>query len=39
LEPGSTGGDGAGAAYSSTPLGIQAYKGFSMSGSPKVYGP
>jgi prepilin-type N-terminal cleavage/methylation domain-containing protein len=39
FEPGSTGGDGAGAAYSSTPVGIQAYKGFSMAGSPKVYGP
>lgn len=41
FEPGGagTGGDGAGAPYSSTPPGIQAYKGFSMSGSPKVYGP
>ena len=38
-EPGSTGGDGAGAPYSSTPVGIQAYKGFSMAGSPQVYGP
>jgi len=39
FEPGGTGGDGAGAAYSSTPLGLQAYKGFSMAGSPQVYGP
>lgn len=40
-EPGGTGGDGAGAAYSAgaPPVGIQAYKGFSMAGSPQVYGP
>ncbi len=33
------GADGAGAPYSATPAGIQAYKGFTMAGSPKVYGP
>ncbi len=33
------GADGAGAAYSGTPAGIQAYKGFTVSGSPQVYGP
>ena len=42
-EPGNNGngayGDGAGAPYTGTRAGIQAYKGFSMSGSPQVYGP
>ncbi len=39
FEPSGNGGDGAGAAYSGTPVGISAYKGFSMAGSPRVYGP
>ncbi len=39
FEPASSGGDGAGATSNSPILGIQAYKGFSMAGSPKVYGP
>ncbi len=39
FEPGGAGGDGAGEGNTGTPAGIQAYKGFSMSGSPQVYGP